>query len=242
MEINILNFDYISSLESVFYQTSRSLTSICQNFFSWRASTWSSSESPSIETLRGRVYPISTSGYPNLFFSETDEEKQITIALLEKTVATVISKLEIPYLDENQNIQFTNFLEKIEKIVHLKDPQSKVYLGGGSIRSILSYVYGQLLLVHQAGGDPREALTGFANQSKQFPGQKSRELLSIMDVLGVGSDLDIYIQFSNTLSDSSKSDIIQNVRSFMNSSSKDTSFGELASYIFPDEFSTEYEH
>jgi hypothetical protein len=126
--------------------------------------------------------------FPNYFQnvpSEADGQK-----LLVEAFDSVARRLSIPYLDNGRLKSDTQFLKKMSDKVHAVDPQAKVYLAGGVVRSILGYVYQQLHEAQQK--DPNfntvEALKAIT---------ASKEVLPSQSVLGVGSDFDVLVDPSS---------------------------------------------
>ncbi|HCU07258.1 MAG TPA: hypothetical protein DIC42_06775, partial [Holosporales bacterium] len=161
--------------------------------------------------------------FPN-YFSFIPKAK--ALALIDKSIASVLSRLQIPYIDPARptkadgtpNIQKEGFFITLEGMIHAKDPGAKVYISGGVVRSILGYIYKKLYHEHQralaeavnrADVDMEALVRDTFDRMIDGRSRKSTNnddaLLEIYQVdqdvdmltaLGIGSDLDILVKFS----------------------------------------------
>ena len=121
--------------------------------------------------------------------------------LVEQALFSVLRRLQIPHVDGVQadgspRIVLDGFFAKLEARVKAKDPEARVYIGGGVVRSLLGYLYKK---VYQAK-EKNPTLTTEAVLTSIIRGEKTKggakpEIPSLT-ALGVGSDLDIYVDLS----------------------------------------------
>lgn len=77
--------------------------------------------------------------FPNPFYHSPKKS-------IEKTFANLLKKIDILYLDPKTNeCKNSGFFEEIENIVKSQDLNAKTYLSGGSIRSLFSFLYEEIL-------------------------------------------------------------------------------------------------
>ena len=92
--------------------------------------------------------------FPN-YFSYMPEKD--ALALIDKSIASVLSRLQIPYVDPARptkadgtpNILKKGFFIALEGMIQKQDPGAQVYIAGGVVRSILGYIYKKLYHDHQ---------------------------------------------------------------------------------------------
>jgi len=92
--------------------------------------------------------------FPNYFKCIPEAE---ALAFIDKSIASVLSRLEIPYVDPARptktdgtpNILKTGFFIELEAMIQRADPGAKVYISGGVVRSILGYLYKKMYHEHQ---------------------------------------------------------------------------------------------
>src|SRR4051794_36430989 len=78
------------------------------------------------------------------YFKEMVQDNGDTTHLehkVEEALHSVLKRLQVPYVGENGEIQMHGFFEEVEKKIHKKDPEAKVYAAGGVVRSLLGYIY-----------------------------------------------------------------------------------------------------
>ena len=166
-------------------------------------------------TLSSRkIYPITKTGFPNLFFAESKEAQEKLISNLESAIANILPKIRIPYLSKDKTFKFTGFFDEIEALIRKQDPQAVVYLGGGSIRSILSFIYKELYEAYNNDQDPQLLLSQICQGTANFSVQREDGTISSLDVLGVESDIDIYVQFSDRCF--TQQEALNNAKKFIN--------------------------
>ncbi|HSX13344.1 MAG TPA: hypothetical protein VLE96_02880 [Chlamydiales bacterium] len=142
--------------------------------------------------------------------------------IIDPIFARILASLDIPYLDpQTKEVKRVGFFTTLEELVHSQDPSAKVYLGGGSIRNLFGFLYAELIYAkNNTSESPEEILQKMAQGTYKFRDGQT-ESLSKLIVLGVGSDIEILIQFSDSFlqqaSASSQSEqVIHSVRSFIN--------------------------
>ena len=181
--------------------------------------------------------------FPNYFGFIPENE---ALALMNKSIASVLSRLQIPYIDPAQptnadgspRIKKDVFFITLEGIIKRVDPGAKVYISGGVVRSILGYVYKKLYHEHQ------RALVEAVNMSdvdmkalvqntfdriidgrsrKEEPimlhdsySQLPAKDIDMLTALGIGNDLDILVKFSNNFTGNKKA-IMDEATDFINS-------------------------
>ena len=189
-----------------------------------------SSEESKESSLKGRAYPVASTGYANFFFADDAEKQQKLIADLELVFSQILPKIRIPFFSKDNSLEFHGFFSEVEKIVHKHDPNAKVYLGGGSIRSILSFIYKELLEAKKQGLDPLEVLEDLGKGFRKFSVEDEKGGVSPMHVLGIESDIDIYIQFSKNFQTNTA---IGEVREFINRGLSRLAGDSLKALVFP---------
>ena len=146
--------------------------------------------------LKEKITSASHSSFPHIFHAETEEEKKVMIQKLEIIFGHIVGSLKIPFMNpETQQVQSLGLFEAIDQIVQTHDSQAKVYLGGGSIRSIFSYIYQEIYRAHGESGLSCEELL---DRFSQGTFKVRNEDLHAAAVLGVRSDLDIFVDSSDS--------------------------------------------
>ena len=143
--------------------------------------------------------------------------KNLATLNINRALAAIVHRLEIPYPDKNNNPQKKGFFNALEEIAKAQDPEVKLYVFGGVVRSLLGYIYKKLHNAHLKEEERlKRALTedelihlikrtfvfiihGFSQKNYQdYLNKKISDVNKIFkndfpsfSVLGVGSDLDI---------------------------------------------------
>lgn len=124
-------------------------------------------------------------------------------------IASIIQRLELPYLDEAQMMQTQGLFDHLVKIVKKGDPSAQIYIAGGVVRSLLGYIYKKIYLVKSK--NPKITTLEILNQiilsKKSIPG---------IAALGVGSDFDILIESSSPLPKTELMDFINSAENWAN--------------------------
>jgi hypothetical protein len=154
--------------------------------------------------------------FPNYF---RDVPKQ----RVEEALFAILRGLQIPHVDGNNpdgtpKIVNDGFFSKLEKKVKDQDPDAKVYIAGGVVRSLLGYIYKKMYNgMHRTPlEEPAVILDRIISQQNRKGTKK--EILSL-SALGVGSDLDILIEPSDK-GQTPKEEIKRTVTDFINSAEK----------------------
>lgn len=145
------------------------------------------------------------------------------IKLIQRNLYKILQRTQIPYVDEAETpeIQQDLFFEKLTAKLQAKvakweqdnncvgKHKLKVFLGGGVVRALLGYLYKELLQeTRKLSAQPiaenydYKPFAIFMHESMQEPEYHLRRLSMLRDteklykefVLGVGSDLDLYIE------------------------------------------------
>lgn len=158
------------------------------------------------------------SDFPNfLGFLEESE----ALKLINQSVAHILKNLDLQYVQDvkgKPQIHNEGFFQTLDTLVKSHDKKSKTYVNGGVVRSILGYLYAELF---KSFGPALQKCPDNENFKKDkftrdvFERILSQKKFNRLDVLGVGSDLDILVQFSGTTQD--RSNVLKNVTSFLNS-------------------------
>lgn len=157
--------------------------------------------------------------FPNLFQTLPADTRQ---EMVEEGLDRILNHLLVPHYDHDaQRILFDGFFHKIVTTVKKEDPNARVYIAGGMIRSLLSHTYMKLykglekeLISAQREG--RAPLSAGVVASKIFEDLKGIKKKSFLRSLGVSSDFDILIDFGDIANDL-KEQIIHKTTRFINS-------------------------
>ena len=126
-------------------------------------------------------------GYANPFTIEMEE-------LVEKSFAHILKQVQIPHIEpQTKKLSTSNIFSKIDTIATNTSPDCKVYVYGGVVRSILSFIYWHLMNEHQKNPgnlQTKQILENFLRKNETYDFQF---------VLGLGSDLDILIDEQGSL-------------------------------------------
>jgi hypothetical protein len=153
-----------------------------------------------------------------------DEKSYVEVLkLIQRNLYKIIKRTQIPFVnEESKNIEtdlfFAKLTAKLESVLlrweqanHCEGKHKlKVFLGGGVVRALLAYLYQELLHAtkqHASSEKTKDtnrykSLADFMSESMQSPEYHLRRLSMLREnekllkefVLGVGSDLDIYIE------------------------------------------------
>jgi ankyrin repeat protein len=159
----------------------------------------------------------SSSDFPN-FFSGIPHEN--SLAAIEKFIQLVIARIGVPHLHKgavtNKHF-FRHLAEYASKLAAESNSgiELDLYIGGGVVRSLLGYTYKHLHQQMNIEKDDEASHQAIQDQDKPFPNKLARYLTTILKspeyhliaplvrenkpllspfVLGVGSDLDIYLE------------------------------------------------
>ena len=180
--------------------------------------------------------PNSFVAFPNYFKYLLKENH--ALYLINRAMHSIIPRLEVPYVNSNTGKMVNKgFFESIQQLVDQKAPGSKVYIAGGMVRSLLSYIYKKIYnadMREQANLrrplDDRETerlieetfdriINGKRHYGRDlFKEDESPKSLSTLKALGVGSDYDILIDFPNDFA--KKEAVIDEVTNFINSAER----------------------
>lgn len=180
--------------------------------------------------------PSQGTAFPNLFSqyanmtpkpNELPSAKQAT----EKAFETILQKIDILHHDPKTNeCTNTGFFQRLEDIVKAQDPGAKVYLSGGSIRNLWGFLYEELLHAQKTKKmPPEESLSKIFLDEFKFRHERDGRICK-MDALGVGSDIDILIEFSSSFENQNQT--IDSVKRFINRLSKKTEHSVLLRTYF----------
>jgi ankyrin repeat protein len=175
--------------------------------------------------------------FPNFYqFMPIDER----LSLLERSMGSTLDSLQVPHFTEGESKpQFSDFFNKIMGMVELKDPRANVYIAGGMVRSLLGYNYHKLYKAFEksiiqskekghatppVSDTIRKTFDRLLNQPKE-QGLSATPLKSrnYLKALGINSDFDILVDFSEDTPESLRQEILRDVHDFINSAEK--SFG-----------------
>ncbi len=161
--------------------------------------------------------------FPN-YFEYLDSAERLR--LVEQSFSSILSGLQVPHHAETSDaLDYDDFFKKIVALVHRQDATAKVYIAGGMVRSLLGYDYKKLYrsvdrAIVKAYEDKEEAEpTGTVVKStlqRLSDGQRTKRR-HFLKTLGVSSDFDILIDFSDTVAENVKGSIIKLVTNFINS-------------------------
>ncbi|MBP9752952.1 MAG: hypothetical protein KBD31_04005 [Proteobacteria bacterium] len=118
------------------------------------------SESRNYETVLAEKESEVNKDFPNYFkildeslkkrsLTQEEIDKKLTegslsITAINKAIRSILQRIEIPYVDAKGGIQKKGFFKEIEAIAKRYDQNAKVYVYGGGVRSLLSYIYAKL--------------------------------------------------------------------------------------------------
>ncbi len=173
------------------------------------------------------VDPMPTAEFPN-FFHTNDPVKAARIqAKVTEAMASVLRRLDLPYVLKTGQISRNGFFEELEKKIRALDPDAKVYISGGVVRSILGYIYKKIYNEHQRQSteDTTENVLNRIIQGASrkpildalfeiFPVDQDLPKLS---ALGIGSDLDVSVDFSGGCTPDKREEIKQITKQFIES-------------------------
>lgn len=126
----------------------------------------------------------------------------------------ILGSLQVPHVDNNQIVS-DGFFQKIHSLVQNMAPNSKVYISGGVVRSILGYLNKKLYNADQK--HQQSDVMQYVQDHLLFDRKGQSKNLNPLRVLGIGSDLDILIDFDQSIDETKKQAIIDAVTKFMNS-------------------------
>ncbi len=164
--------------------------------------------------------------FPN-FFHANDPVKAARIqGKVTEAVASVLRRSDLPYVVDPRTGQISRngFFEELEKKIQALDPDAKVYI---SVQSILSYIYKKIYNEHQRQSteDTTENVLNRIIQGasrKPIPGALFEifpidQDLPKLSALGIGSDLDISVDFSSGCTPNKREEIKQITKQFIES-------------------------
>lgn len=114
---------------------------------------------------------------------------------VERAIHSILSRLEVPYY-ENGKLQTKGFFSHLERVVKEKDPDAKVGISGGVVRSALGYLYEKIYSAKQK--DPQVKTLDILKNiiaGKNWKGETKETVLGT-SFLGVASDMDVMIELS----------------------------------------------
>ncbi|CAO5680067.1 MAG: hypothetical protein HEEMFOPI_01621 [Holosporales bacterium] len=158
--------------------------------------------------------------FPNYFKLLNQNE---ALNLINQAIGSVLSRLKVPYVVDGR-AQNEQFFKELNDRIQEKAPGAKVYIAGGMVRSILGYIYKKIHneATNRGGVMTRERVLAvmeriIMGQSRKdpLPFQDEKDLTPL-DALGIGSDYDILIDFSN-IKDGNISQAKHAAETFMNS-------------------------
>ncbi len=161
--------------------------------------------------------------FPNYFDYLESKER---LHLVEQSFASILAGLQIPHHTEpNTALEYDDFFKKIVELVHKQDPGAKVYVAGGMVRSLLGYDYKKLyraverslIQANESGKNPDPTDTIVKNTLLRLTKEQPTKRRHFLKTLGISSDFDILIDFSESLTDNIKYSIIKLVTHFINS-------------------------
>lgn len=191
------------------------------------------------DSLREKVTPLSSPSFPNIFCAETEKEKKEMIQKLETIFCHIVRNLKIPFVNpQTKHVHLLGLFETIDQIVQKHDPESRVYLAGGSIRSVFSYICKEIYKAHEQTGISCEELLDRLSRGAFKVGDEDADgaILGI-SVLGVESDIDIYIQCANP---QLQMEIVEEVKTLIDQSAHRFKH-PLKSAVFPSADVQDYE-
>lgn len=148
---------------------------------------------------------------------------------INKSFPLILKKLQIPHVKlagkdvpSNGKIVFEGLFDDIQKIAD--EVGATAYMSGGMVRAILGYIYQELYHSYEKNAKTWGKLDRFSSQEdffRPFVSEwiKEHEHLDPTDVLGVGSDFDILIDFPKDTNANTKDTIIKKIEKLINSAS-----------------------
>ncbi|MBP6986033.1 MAG: hypothetical protein KBB83_05515 [Alphaproteobacteria bacterium] len=158
--------------------------------------------------------------FPN-YYEHIAEKEQLP--LMEKFMGAVLDSLDVPHVDEGaKELSVEGFFQKIVQLVHQRDPGAKVFVAGGMVRSLLGYNYKKLFksveeVFSLHPGADELMITDTVQKVFNSLIHKGNKRRNFLKALGVNSDFDILIEFSNLKNEQEKNNLIYSVTDFINS-------------------------
>lgn len=181
--------------------------------------------------------------FPNYFDTGDLQRNQVIQEKVYQAITSIIKRLKIPYVDpKTGKMALVGFFDELATKVQARDPSAKVYISGGVVRSLLGYIYRKIHAEHIKRGDQHVTTeqildrliegTPRRKHPKEVQGESSSDdegadnanlpkiPVSPLSALGIGSDLDILIEFSHELDEVKKQEILGIATDFTNLAAK----------------------
>ncbi len=70
-----------------------------------------------------------------------DDNTEVAEDQIEQALASILRLIDIPYVGEDGSLQRKGFFRTFEAKSSMIDPEAKIYISGGVVRSMLGYIY-----------------------------------------------------------------------------------------------------
>ena len=179
--------------------------------------------------------------FPNYFETNNAETNALIQTKVTQAISSILKRIDIPFiLDTNTGVvKRHGFFVALEEEIHKVDKNAKVYVSGGVIRSLLGYIYRKIHAEHLKRGEQGQTAIQVLDRLIQGTARKKHEsevsgesssddemsdsaqsdniAVPSLSALGIGSDLDILIDFSEDVDAKTKREILTQATDFINS-------------------------